>query len=80
MVRTNRYLPLRMASGEMFCTSPVRLVEARDLSAVDDIRIERIGRDVAVLLDADRMPVAKRDRAVVAAAYDAAEPLSCWPP
>ena len=46
-------------------------VEARDLAAVDDVGIERIGRDVAVLLDADRVPVAKRDRAVVAAAGDA---------
>ena len=29
-------------------------VVARDLAAVDDVGIERIGRDVAVLLDADR--------------------------
>ena len=36
-------------------------VEARDLSAaVDDVGIERIGGDVAVLVDADRQPVADR--------------------
>ncbi len=33
--------------------------------------MQRVGRRVAVLLDADRMPVAKRDLAVVAAARDA---------
>ena len=32
---------------------------------------ERVGRDVAVLFDADRVPVAERDLAVVAAAGDA---------
>ena len=46
-------------------------VVARDLAAVHDVRIERIGRRVAVFLHADRMPLAKRDLAVVAAARDA---------
>ena len=46
-------------------------VEARHLAAVDDVGVERIGRDVAVLLDADRVPIAKRDLPVVAAARDA---------
>ena len=46
-------------------------VVARDLSAVHDVRIERIGRRVAVLLHRDRMPLAHRDVSVVAAARDA---------
>src|SRR5207249_1963135 len=44
------------------------LVEAGDLAAVDDVRVERVGGDVAVLLDADRVPVAEGDVAVAAAA------------
>ena len=43
------------------------LVEARHFAAEDDSRMQRIGRRVAVLLDADRMPLPKRDAAVVAA-------------
>ena len=46
-------------------------VVARDLPAVDDVGIERIGRDVAVFLDADGVPLAERDPAVVAAALHA---------
>ena len=45
-------------------------VELRALAAVDDVGIERIGRDVAVLVGADGVPVAKGDLAVVAAAGD----------
>ena len=47
------------------------LVVARHLAAEDDPRMQRIGRRVAVLLDADRVPFAKGDRAVVAARRDA---------
>ena len=43
-------------------------VVARHLAAVDDVGVERVGRDVAVLLDADRLPLAERDLPVVAAA------------
>ena len=39
--------------------------------AVDDVRVERVGCDVAVLDGAHRVPVAEGDRAVVAAAGDA---------
>ena len=46
-------------------------VEARHLAAVDDVGVERVGRDVAVLFDADRVPFAEGDLAVVAAARDA---------
>src|SRR5205085_3694743 len=45
-----------------------RLVEARELAAVDEVRVRGVGGDVAVLFRADRAPVAERDRAVVAAA------------
>src|SRR5271157_610248 len=45
-----------------------------DCAAVDDIRIQRVGRDVSVLFGAHRMPLAKRDLAVVAAARDAHRP------
>ena len=55
----------------MFCDLPGAAVVARDLAAEDDIRVERIGHGVAVLLDADRMPFAERDLAVVAAAQHA---------
>src|SRR5215467_11259709 len=42
----------------------------RDAPAVDDVGIERIRRDVPVLLDAHRSPIAKGDLAVRAAADD----------
>src|SRR5215510_13433675 len=42
----------------------------RDAPAIDDVGIERIGRDVPVLLDADRSPIAKGDLAVRAATDD----------
>src|SRR6185437_5491059 len=42
-----------------------------DLAAIDDVGVERIGRDVAVLLDAHRVPIAQRDLPVIAAAGDA---------
>ena len=46
-------------------------VPARHPAAVDDIRVERVGSDVAVLLHADRCPLAEGDGAVVAAALHA---------
>ena len=46
-------------------------VVARELAAIDDVGIERIGHHVAVLFRRHRMPVAKGDLAVVAAAGDA---------
>src|SRR5262249_37423933 len=39
--------------------------------AVDDVAVERVGGDVAVLDHPDRVPVARGDRAVIAAAGDA---------
>ena len=55
-------------------------IEARDLAAVDDVRVQRIGRDVAVLLDADR----RQSRNVICPwsprLATHADPLSCCPP
>ena len=45
-------------------------IEAREPAAVNDVGILRRGRDVAVFLRADRLPVAKSDRAVRPAAGD----------
>ena len=39
--------------------------------AINDVGIQRIGRNITVFLGADRMPVAEGDLAVVAAAGDA---------
>ena len=49
---------------------PRALVVHGRLAAVDQPRMVRIGRHVAVLLDADRVEVSKRNRAVVAATQD----------
>src|SRR6202040_1562194 len=46
-------------------------IVASHFSAVDDVGIERIGGCVTVFLDADGMPFAKRDLAIVPAAGDA---------
>src|SRR5713226_6804577 len=43
-------------------------VEHRHLAAINQIRMQRIGRDIAVFFDADGGPVAKSDFAKVAAA------------
>ena len=43
-------------------------VVAGDLAAIDDVGIQRIGSDVAVFLDSDRVPLAERDPALVTAA------------
>ncbi len=55
------------------------LVVTRHLAAVDDVRIQRIRRDVAVLLGAHRVPVAKRDLPIVAAARHARRPALLLP-
>src|SRR5258706_8359831 len=46
-------------------------VELGELTAVQYVGMQRVGRDIAVLFDANRMPVAEGDGAVVAAAGDA---------
>src|ERR1019366_10085818 len=45
-----------------------RVAEARELPAVDDVGVERVRRDVPVLLRADGVPVAEADRTAVAPA------------
>ena len=50
---------------------PRATVPARDLAAVDDVRVERVRRGIAVLLDACRVPVAEGDRSVRPARRDA---------
>ncbi len=49
-------------------------VEARHLAAINDVRIERVGSDVAVFLDTHRIPLSVRDLAVRSAAPDAHRP------
>ena len=46
-------------------------IEPRSLAAVDEIRMKRIGRDVAILFNTDSTPVAESDRAVIAATLHA---------
>ncbi len=46
-------------------------VIAGNFTAVNDIGIERIGSDIPVFLDADGMPFAEGDGAVIAAGGDA---------
>ena len=46
-------------------------VEFGELAAVEDVGMERVGGNVAVFLDADGVPVAERNGAVIAAAGDA---------
>ena len=46
-------------------------IETGHLAAVNDVRVERIGRDIAIFLDADGVPLAESDLAIVAAADDA---------
>src|SRR5205823_7454643 len=59
---------------------PRPLVEATDLSAVDDVRIERIGRDITVLLYAYRIPFTQSDRAVIATAHRSDRATLLLPP
>ena len=46
-------------------------VELSELAAVQNIRMQRIRRDVAVLFDANGMPIPKRNRTVITAAGNA---------
>src|SRR6059058_3117637 len=45
-------------------------IESRQLTADDNVWIERIGDDVTVFLCRYRLPIAKRDLALIAAAFD----------
>src|SRR5580765_2394799 len=45
-------------------------IESRQFPADDDVGIERIGNDVTIFLRRNRSPVAERNRAIVAAAFD----------
>ena len=45
-------------------------IESRQLTADDNVWIERIGNDVTVFLGRDRFPIAERDLALIAAAFD----------
>src|SRR4051812_37107717 len=47
---------------------PRRAIELADLSSKDEIRIQRVGRNVSVLLDTCRIPVPKADAAKIAPA------------
>ena len=59
--------------SDLLCFASAPVV-SRDLAAVDDVGVERIGRDVAVLLDANRMPFAEGDLPVVATTRYARRP------
>src|SRR5207244_13339216 len=54
-------------------------VIARYLASVDEIGMERIGRDVAILLNADRMPIAKGDLPMRTPADDGGRPALLLP-
>src|SRR4029077_19597116 len=45
-------------------------IESRQFPADDEVGIERIGNNVTILLGRDRSPVAERNRAIVATAFD----------
>ena len=49
-------------------------------AGINNLRIHRVRQNVTTLVRADRMPVAKCYLAVVTAADDAADPLSCCAP
>ena len=49
---------------------PGATVVARQFAAIDDVGIKRISHDVAILLGSNRVPIAKSDCAVIAAASD----------
>ena len=67
--RGSRHRPADLRRDLHDLTGPA--VVSRELAAVDDVGVQRVRRNVAVLLDADGMPFAKRDAAVVAAALHA---------
>ena len=71
---------VRRKLGATFCDLAGAAVVARDLAAVDDVGVEGVGGGVAVLFDADGMPVAEGDRPSLLRLGTQAEPLSCWPP
>src|SRR4029077_16778068 len=45
-------------------------IESRQLTAKDNVGIERIGNDVTIFLGRDWLPIAERDLALIAAAFD----------
>ena len=45
-------------------------IESRQLTANDNLWIERIGNDVTIFLGGDRLPIAESDLAVVPATFD----------
>src|SRR4029434_5367495 len=45
-------------------------IESRQLTADDNVWIERIGNDVTIFLGRDRLPIAERDLAFIPAAFD----------
>src|SRR5438034_11242704 len=44
-------------------------IESRQLTADDNVWIERIGNDVTIFLSRDRLPIAERDLALIAATF-----------
>src|SRR5882762_11764842 len=50
---------------------PRAAIVARELSAIDDIGVERVRRHIAIFLSSDGMPFAESDLAIVATAGDA---------
>src|SRR3954447_15130632 len=67
-LRPARAIPGSCGSGRNLLHLSGPAIEAGDLAAVDNVRIEWIGRDISVLLGAHGRPVAECDRAIVAAA------------
>src|SRR6476646_11868890 len=45
-------------------------IESCQLTADDNVRIERIGNDVTIFLGRNRLPIAERNRALIATAFD----------
>src|SRR5207302_6987373 len=45
-------------------------IEPRQLPAVNDVRIDRIGDDITIFFSRDRLPVPKGDLAFIAATFD----------
>src|SRR5437764_9282231 len=49
----------------------VEAIRSKRAAAINNVGIERVGRDVSIFLYAHRMPIAKGDLAIIAAAGDA---------
>src|SRR6266516_1548167 len=49
-------------------------IESRQLTADDNVWIERIGNDVTIFLSRDRLPIAEGDLAFIAEAFDSDRP------